>query len=242
MALNSTSFQNAIALITGGNKGIGFEVARQLGDEGLIVLIAARDKIRGEEAVRILKNENIQAKWIELDVTKQETIDNAAQQVLNDYGRLHILINNAGILLESEPTSETLMTKMRETFETNFFGVFAVTKAFLPLLKNSDKARIINVSSRMASFGKPLVAVPSRLAYRTSKAALNMMSVQFDKEFRMQNWDIKINRLARTDMNDNNKAYPPPSQAARVIVHCATLPDDGPSGKFFDSQKDEMPW
>ncbi|CAF4297650.1 unnamed protein product, partial [Adineta steineri] len=133
MALNSTSFQNAIALITGGNKGIGFEVARQLGDEGLIVLIAARDKIRGEEAVRILKNENIQAKWIELDVTKQETIDNAAQQVLNDYGRLHILINNAGILLESEPTSETLMTKMRETFETNFFGVFAVTKAFLPL-------------------------------------------------------------------------------------------------------------
>ena len=134
-------------------------------------------------------------KWVELDVTKQETIDNATQQVLNDYGRLDILINNAGIRLEGEPPSETLMVKMRETFETNFFGAFAVTKAFLPLLKNSDKARIVNVSSRMASFGKPL-AVPSRLAYSTSKAALNMMTVQFDKEFRMQNWNIKINSVS----------------------------------------------
>ncbi|CAF0995997.1 unnamed protein product [Rotaria sordida] len=174
--------------------GIGFKTGRQLGEQGLIVLIAARDKTRGEEAVRILKNENIQAKWIELDVTRQETIDNAAQQVLNDYGRLDILINNAGVRLEGEPPSQTLMTKMRETFETNFFGPFAVTKAFLPLLKNSDKARIVSVSSRMGSFGKPL-PVPSRLAYTTSKAALNMMTVQFDKEFCTQNWNIKINSV-----------------------------------------------
>ncbi|CAF3849903.1 unnamed protein product, partial [Rotaria sordida] len=214
--------------------GIGFETGRQLGEQGLIVLIAARDKTRGEEAVRILKNENIQAKWIELDVTRQETIDNAAQQVLNDYGRLDILINNAGVRLEGEPPSQTLMTKMRETFETNFFGPFAVTKAFLPLLKNSDKARTVNISSRMGSFGK-LLPVPSRLAYTTSKAALNMMTVQFDKEFRTQNWNIKINSV-----NPGN--YPPPTQAARAIVHFATLPDDGPSGAFFDSEKNQMPW
>ncbi|CAF3628048.1 unnamed protein product [Rotaria sp. Silwood1] len=194
MTLNSISFRDAIALITGGNKGIGFETARQLGEQDLTVLIAARDKTRGEEAVRMLENENIQAKWVELDVTRQETIDNAAQQVFNDYGRLDILINNAGIRLEGEPPSQTLMTKMRETFETNFFGPFAVTKAFLPLLQNSNKARIVNVSSRMASFGKPL-PVPSRLAYATSKTALNMMTVQFDREFRTQKWNIKINSV-----------------------------------------------
>ncbi|CAF3585993.1 unnamed protein product [Rotaria sp. Silwood1] len=149
MTLNSTSFRGAIALITGGNKGIGFETARQLGEQGLTVLIAARDKTRGEEAVRMLENENIQAKWVELDVTRQETIDNAAQQVFNDYGRLDILINNAGIRLEG---------------------------------------------------------------------------------------------LAKTDMNNNTEAYPSPSKAAQAIVHFATLPNDGPSGAFFDSEKNEMPW
>jgi len=141
-----------------------------------------------------LKSENIQAKWIELDVTKQEIIDNAAQQVLNDYGRLDILINNAAVHLEGELPSQTLMTKMRETFELNFFGAFAVTKAFIPLLQKSDKARIVNVSSQMASFGKPLPD-RNRLAYSTSKTALNMMTVQFEREFRTQNWNIKINSV-----------------------------------------------
>ncbi len=141
-----------------------------------------------------MKNDNIQAKWIELDVIKQETIDNAAQQVLNEYGRLDILINNAGVHLEGELPSQTLMTKIRETFEINFFGVFAVTKAFIPLLLKSDKARIVNVSSQMASFGKPLPD-RNRLAYSTSKTALNMMTVQFDREFRTQSYNIKINSV-----------------------------------------------
>ncbi len=141
-----------------------------------------------------MENENIQAKWIELDVTKQELIDNAAQQVLNDYGRLDILVNNAAVHLEGEPPSQTLMTKMRETFEINFFGAFAVTKAFIPLLQKSDKARIVNVSSQMASFGNPLPD-RNRLAYSASKTALNMMTVQFDREFCTQNWNIKINSV-----------------------------------------------
>jgi NAD(P)-dependent dehydrogenase (short-subunit alcohol dehydrogenase family) len=212
-----------------------------------------------------LENENIQAKWIELDVIKQETIDNAAQQVLNDYGRLDILINNAAVHLEGESPSQTLMSKMRETFETNFFGVFAVTKAFIPLLEKSDKGRIVNVSSRMASFGNPLPD-RNRLAYSTSKTALNMMTVQFDREFRTKNCNIKINSVnpgkysvniekklsflldvqllgfAKTDMSNHKEGYPPPSQAAGTIVYVATLPDDGPSGAFFDSEKSQLPW
>lgn len=207
----SMSFKGAIALITGANKvriscklklyfyvdflqGIGFETARQLGEQGVIILIGARDKTRGEEAARNLINENIQAKWIELDVTKQETIDNAAQQVSNDYGRLDILINNAAVHLEGESPSQTMMNKMRDTFEINFFGPFSVTKAFVPLLRNSQNGRIVNVSSQMASFGKPLPD-RNRLAYSTSKTALNMMTVQFDREFQAQNWTIKINSV-----------------------------------------------
>jgi short-subunit dehydrogenase len=92
-----------------------------------------------------LKNENIQTKWIELDAVKQEMINNEVQQVLNDYGQLGVLINNAAVYLESESPSQTLMNKMREIFETNFFGVFAVTRVFLPVLEKSDKARIVNV-------------------------------------------------------------------------------------------------
>nr|ACD54816.1 carbonyl reductase-like protein [Adineta vaga] len=246
MTSNSTSFQGSIALITGSNKGIGFSTARQLGEQGLTVLIGSRNKTRGEEAAQMLQNENIQAKWIELDVSKQETIDNAAQQILNDYGRLDILINNAGIRLEGESPSQTLINKMRETFEINFFGAFAVMKAFIPLLQKSNRARIVNVSSRAASFGKPLLPDRNALAYATSKTALNMMTFQFDREFRNKNWNIKINSispgLAKTDMNDNNENYPPPSEAARIIVHFATLPDDGPSGAFFDRDKTQMPW
>ncbi|CAF3870307.1 unnamed protein product [Adineta steineri] len=245
-----TSFKGAIALITGSNQGIGFETARQLGEQGLIVLIGARDKTRGEEAVEILHKENIEAKWIELDVTKQETIDNAVQQISADYGRLDILINNAAIHLEGESPSQTPMTKMRETFEINFFGVFAVTKAFIPLLQKSKQGRIVNVSSQMGSFGKPLPN-RNRLAYSTSKTAVNMMTIQFDMEFRTENWNIKINSVnpgrhisgpAKTHMTDNKEGYPPPTQAARAIVYVATLPDDGPSGVFFDPENNKIPW
>ncbi|CAF1413802.1 unnamed protein product [Didymodactylos carnosus] len=245
MTSTPTSYRGAIALITGGNKGIGFETARQLGELGLIVLIGARDKTRGEEAVRKLENENIQAKLIELDVTKQHTVDDAAQQVLSDYGRLDVLINNAAVYLEGESPSHTHMSKMRETFETNVFGVFAVTKAFIPLLQKSNNGRIVNVSSQMASFGKPLPD-RNRLAYSTAKTVVNMMTVQFDREFRAQNWNIKINSvnpgLAKTDMSNNKEGYPPPNEAARTIVHFATLPDDGPSGLFFGPETNLLPW
>lgn len=141
-----------------------------------------------------LENENIQAKWIELDVTKHETIYYATLRVQDEYDHLDILINNAGVYLEGESPSQTRMNKMRDTFETNFFGPFAVTQAFIPLLRKSSHGRIVNVSSRMASFGNQLPD-RNRLAYSTSKTALNMMTLQFEKEFRARKWKIKINSV-----------------------------------------------
>jgi NAD(P)-dependent dehydrogenase (short-subunit alcohol dehydrogenase family) len=144
--------------------------------------------------LRKLEEENIQAKWIELDVTKHETVYHAALKVLDEYDRLDILINNAAVYLDEEFPSQTRITKMRDTFETNFFGPFVVIQAFLPLLKKSLHGRIVNVSSRMGSFGYQLPN-RNRLAYSTSKSALNMMTLQFDKEFRAKDWNIKINSV-----------------------------------------------
>ncbi|CAF1326150.1 unnamed protein product [Didymodactylos carnosus] len=247
MVSTSTSFKNAVALITGANKGIGFETARQLGEQGIIVLIGARDQNRGEEAVKKLVNENIKAKWIELDVTKQQTVDSAAHIVEEEFGRLDILINNAAVYLEGELPSETQISKMRATFETNFFGAFIVIKAFIPLLKKSQNAGggcIVNVSSRLASFGNNVEK--TRLSYATSKAALNMMTYQFAKEFENEKSNIKINSvnpgLAKTDMNNNNDKYDSPEVAARSIVYFATLPPNGPSGSFYGRDKTQHAW
>ncbi|CAF0876171.1 unnamed protein product [Rotaria sp. Silwood1] len=240
------SFKNAIALITGANKGIGFETARQLGKQRIIVLIAARDKVRGEEAVKKLKQEKINAKFIHLDVTNQELIKKAAEQIQQEYGKLDILINNAAVHIEGEPPSKTTMEKLRQTFETNFFGVFAVTQAFIPLLQKSTVGgRIVNVSSQLASFGNNL-ADRNKLAYSTSKTALNMMTYQFAKEFANNRSTIKINSVdpgsTQTDMTGNNAKFGPVQVAADPIVYFATLPSDGPSGQFFDPKKQPHPW
>ncbi|CAF1420759.1 unnamed protein product [Adineta steineri] len=242
-----SSFKNAIALITGANKGIGFETARQLGKQGIIVLIGARDKIRGEEGVKKLKEEKINAKYILIDVTNEESIKQAAEQTQKEYGKLDILINNAAIHLEGEPPSKTSMDKLRQTFETNFFGVFAVTRAFIPLLQKSTigGGRIVNVSSQLASFGNNL-ADRNKLAYSTSKVALNMMTYQFAKEFANNKSTIKINSVdpgsTQTDMTGNNPKFGPIEAAAEPIVYFATLPSDGPSGQFFDKQKQVHAW
>ncbi|CAF4010324.1 unnamed protein product, partial [Adineta steineri] len=225
----------------------GFETARQLGKQGIFVLIGARDKIRGEEAVKKLKDEKINAKFLQIDVGNEETIRKAAEQVEQEHGKLDILINNAAIHLEGEPPSKTSMDKLRQTFETNFFGVFAVTRAFIPLLQKSTigGGRIVNVSSQLASFGNNL-ADRNKLAYSTSKTALNMMTYQFAKEFSNNKSTIKINSVdpgsTRTDMTGNYAKFDSVDAAADPIVYFATLPSDGPSGLFFDKKKQVHAW
>ncbi|CAF1539804.1 unnamed protein product [Adineta ricciae] len=194
--------EKCVALITGANKGIGFEVARQLGRKGILVLVGSRDLVKGSMAMEKLKIENIFAQLMEIDVTNQQTIDRAVARVEKEYGHLDILINNAAVQHEGEAPSETKMEKLHQTFEANFFGVFSVTKAFIPLLQKSPNgARIINVSSQLdfnfrflGSFGNHIKG-RNKLAYSCSKAALNMMTYQFAKEFQDKRMRITINSV-----------------------------------------------
>lgn len=241
-----------VALITGANKGIGFEVARQLGALGWRVLLGARDANRGTAAVEVLKAEGIDARFEQLDVTDDLSIAAAAHRIGTDPGRLDVLVNNAGALLEriarsgagqaspSKP-SATEVDIVRATYATNVFGAIAVTNALLPLLRLSSRARIINVSSRLASqtladdfcHGRSKDRYMNLLAYNSSKAALNAVTLQFAIELREAG--IKVNAAdpghTATDIN-GRLGDRPPSEAAKIIVRLALLADDGPTGVF----------
>jgi len=129
--------QKKIALVTGANKGIGLETARQLGRLGIVILLGARDRERGRRAVETLCAEGVEARPIVLDVTDQSTIEAAALWIEREFGRLDILVNNAGIFIEKQPAIHCQVENLRRTFETNFFGAFAVTKAMLPLIRKA---------------------------------------------------------------------------------------------------------
>ncbi len=238
-----------IALITGANKGIGKEIARQLGALGIIVLVGARDAQRGAEAAAELKASGANAHAITLDVTDLATIDAAAAKIENDYGRLDILVNNAGIDLDHSPSSAfTLeLADLRRTYETNVFGVFSITRAFVPLLKHSEAGRIVNMSSGLGSLTQ--ISDPNGqyagvkpLAYNSSKAALNMLTVIFAAE--LKDTPVKVNAAdpgyTATDLNQN-RGPRTVAQGATIAVHLATLPEDGPTGGYFDDSG-VVPW
>ncbi len=234
---------NKIALITGANKGIGYEVARQLGKRGMTILVGARNETLGREAAEKLKAEGVDARFVRLDVTEQTTLEHAASEIEREFGKLDVLVNNAGIADMSEattPPSQLEIGVLRRIFETNFFGAFAVTKAMLPLVRKSAAGRIVNVSSGLGSLAQNSdpgweFAQLNVLAYCASKTALNQMTVQFAKELR--GTTIKINSAdpgyTATDLN-NHGGTRTVEQGATVIVRLATLPDDGASGGFFD--------
>lgn len=233
-------------LITGANKGIGFETARQLGIKGFVVLLGSRDKERGRKAESVLKNEGINTRMVLLDVTNQNTINTAVEFIEKEYGSLDVLINNAGISLEKGAAPSLIdLSLLKDTFETNFFGVFSLTKAMLPALKKSPAGRIVNISSGLGSLtlnsnpeSKSLLA----LAYNSSKSAVNMLTVQFAKE--LKNTPIKINAACpgytATDLN-GFKGTRTVQQASVVIVRLATLDENGPTGGYFD-ETGVVPW
>lgn len=236
-----------IALITGANKGIGLEIARQLGTQGITVLIGARDEKRGSVAAEKLQAENIDAHAVQLDVTNQQSIDAAAKYIESKFGKLDILVNNAGIAIDNAPPSQLDMEILRRTYETNFFGVFAVTKAMLPLLHKSQAGRIVNISSGLGSLTQNSdpnyeYAQIKYLAYNSSKTALNAMTVQFAHE--LKDTPIKVNSAdpgyVATDINNNNGPRTV-QQGASTPVRLATLPADGPTGSFFDDNG-VVPW
>ncbi|MGA2142928.1 MAG: SDR family oxidoreductase [Brevinematales bacterium] len=234
------------ALITGANKGIGFETARRLGINGFEVLLGSRDGQRGMKAQSVLKTEGLNARFLLLDVTKQDTIDAAASFIEQEYGSLDVLVNNAGISLEKGISPSRLETAvLKETFETNFFGLFAVTRAMIPLLIKSEGGRIVNVSSGLGSLERnssPESASLLALAYNSSKTAVNAMTVQFAREFK--NTPLKINSAApgytATDLN-GFRGTRTVQQASVVIVRLATLDENGPTGGFFEDTG-PVPW
>jgi NAD(P)-dependent dehydrogenase (short-subunit alcohol dehydrogenase family) len=230
-----------IALITGANKGIGFATAGLLGGRGMTVLLGSRDAVRGQAAAESLREAGLDVHAVVLDVTDEASIEKAASWVTAEYGHLDILVNNAGIArgdFTGRP-SETTLPTLRTVFETNVFGVVAVTNAMLPLLRTSAAARIVNVSSEVGSIGSmtdpespmwPMAAVP----YPSSKAALNMVTAMYAKELRDSG--IKVNAAnpgyCATDLNGNS-GFRTAEQGAEVTVHLATLPDDGPTGLLW---------
>ena len=245
--MTANNLRGKVALVTGANKGIGLEIARQLAHQGGTVLIGARDEQRGQEAAKTLQNEGAEAHFIHLDVTDQATIDAVVQKIESEFGRLDILVNNAALALDRTPPSQLDMEILRRTYETNFFGVFAVTKALLPLLRKSEAGRIVNMSSGLGSLTQtsdpnwPFAEV-NLLAYNSSKTALNALTVQFANELRST--PIKVNAAdpgyVATDLNDH-RGYRTVQQGATAPVRLATLPADGPTGSCYD-EDGIVPW
>lgn len=238
-----------VALVTGANKGIGLQIARDLGTRGYTVLIGARDETRGNEAASKLRDEGLDARFVKLEVSDQATIDAAAAHVETEFGKLDALVNNAAIAIDSAPASEADIDTFRRTFETNVFGPFAVIKAFLPLVKKAEAGRIVNMSSGLGSLaqtGDPnwafAAAATGYPAYNTSKTAINALTVQFANELR--GTPVKINAAdpgyVATDLN-NNSGYRTVEQGATAAVRLATLDADGPSGGYFD-EDGPLPW
>lgn len=238
-----------IALITGANKGLGFESARLLGQKGFRIYIGARDQARGEKAAETLKKEGLDARFLQLDVTSDASVNDAAKKLAEQEKHLDVLINNAGIALlgKDGKASVSTMEVMKETYEVNVFGPFRVTKAFLPLLKNSKQASVVMVSSGLGSVTlhadpNSWMASVEAIAYNSSKTALNGVMIGFANEFKA--YGIKVNSVNpgynATDLNDNKGTHPP-TYGAGLIVKAAHLDSAGPTGTFVDEQQ-SCPW
>jgi NAD(P)-dependent dehydrogenase (short-subunit alcohol dehydrogenase family) len=236
-----------IALITGANKGIGKEIARQLGNLGITVIIGARDEKKGKEAEQELRSQGIDVSTLQLDVTGQTNIDAAALEIERKFGKLDILVNNAGIAIDTGKPSSIDVDTLYRTYDTNVFGPFRMIKAFLPLLLKSEAGRIVNMSSGLGSLERNSdkyweASGTKLLAYNSSKTALNALTLQFAYELRKT--AIKVNSAApgfvATDLNQH-RGTRTVEQGARAPVRLATLPADGPTGGFFD-EDGPLPW
>ena len=237
-----------IALVTGANKGIGLEIARQLARSGHRVWLGVRQVALGDAAARLLAGEGLEVGVVHLDLGRADTLPAAAERIGQANGRLDVLVNNAGITDPADgPPTEAAMTAVRRIFDTNFFGTLEVTQAMLPLLRKSSAGRIVNVSSGLGSIA--LNADPNSLfssyrlaGYNASKAALNMLTVQLAAE--LADAGIKVNAAdpgyTATDLN-GHRGTQTVAEGAVAAVRLALLPDDGPSGGFFNAVGPQ-PW
>jgi NAD(P)-dependent dehydrogenase (short-subunit alcohol dehydrogenase family) len=238
-----------IALVTGANKGIGRQIVAQLAERGMTVLLGARDPQRRAEAVEALRSAGGDVRPLALDVTDPAGVRAAAAQLETEFGRLDVLVNNAGITgARGQSPSTAEVDEVRRVFDTNVFGVLRVTNAMLPLLTRSPAPRIVNVSSSVGSLAQaadlsgPLADLPASAAYVPSKTALNSLTVQYAKE--LAKAGVLVNAACpgycATDLN-NHGGYRSAAQGAAIAVRLATLGPDGPTGGFFDDDG-PVPW
>ena len=235
---------NRVALITGANKGLGIEIARQLGRRSVTVVLGARDNTKANEAANKLKAEGIDAHAVKLDVTDEADVAALPAFFESKFGRLDILVNNAGVMLDFGGVTRATF---RQTYETNVFAPYSITEALLPLLKASPAGRIVNHSSSMGSMTlmgdpngfSPEMAAP---AYCSSKAALNMLTVTTAR--RLEGTKVKVNSAdpgwVKTDMG-TDRAPLEVADGAKTAVALALLPEDGPTGGYFHLGE-TLPW
>jgi NAD(P)-dependent dehydrogenase (short-subunit alcohol dehydrogenase family) len=245
-----TTMSTRIVLITGANKGIGYETALQLGHQGHTVVVGARSAAKAGDAVARLTRAGVKAaRPLTLDVTDQASIAEAVKHVTKELGQVDSLVNNAGIALETwgTVTSQVSLEVWRKVFDTNLFGVVAVTQAFLPLVRKGAAGRIVNLSSILGSLTlhsdprSPIYDAKSP-AYDSSKSALNQYTVHLAHELR--DTPIKVNSAhpgwVKTDLGGES-APMEVTDGAKTSVWLATLPPDGPTGGFFHMQE-RLPW
>ncbi len=246
------SDQKKVALISGANKGIGLETARQLGKLGFTVLVGARDLAKGETAVKDLKSDGVDAIAVKLDVVNPADIAAITTLIQKDFGRLDVLVNNAGVQVEPDgfgrnTVADVTTAQLEQTFATNLFAVVALTQSLLPLLKQAPAARIVNLSSILGSQtlhadpGSPIYGFKA-FAYDASKAALNSFTIHLAALLKDTN--IKVNSAhpgwVKTDMG-TDAAPMNVVDGAKTEIDLATLGADGPSGSFIH-MGETLPW
>lgn len=240
-----------VALITGANRGIGFETAKGLAALGITVILGTRDIIKGQAAAQQLKNLGFKAEAIEYDANQSQSADSVYEYIDEHYGKLDILVNNAGILQEQlmgKNNSTSVSTDvLQQTFQTNLFAVIALTQKLLPLIKKAPAGRIVNLSSILASLTlhsmpKSPIDPAKAFAYNASKTALNAYTIHLARELRDTN--IKVNSAhpgwVKTSVGGAN-APMEVEDSAKTSIQLATLNDDGASGGFFHDGE-ALPW
>ena len=240
-----TEVTKRVALVTGANRGIGLETARQLAERGFTVLLGSRDERRGRQAAERLRGNGLSVEPVRLDVASDADRRSVSRMIEERFGRLDVLVNNAGVGSANSHAATLADDELRATFETNLFAVVALTRELLPLIRKSAAGRIVNVSSQLGSLtlaaGGGFDAV-TMAAYKTSKAALNMYTLLLARELR--DTPIKVNVVhpgwVKTELGGEGAPMETPD-GAKTSVRLATLAASGPSGRFFH-MNDELPW
>lgn len=239
-----------VAFITGGNRGIGLQTALELGQQGYAVVIGARDVQKASEAVKTLRAQDIDADAVTWDAAKPESDEAVEQYFAQRYGRLDVLVNNAGVKHEDlggQSAKTVSQEALKATFDTNLFAVVRLTQRLVPLLEKSKAGRIVNLSSILGSLGthqapNSPISRSQPFAYVASKVALNAFTVLLAEQLKGTN--VKVNSAhpgwVKTELGGEH-APMEVEDSAKTSVFLATLPDDGPTGRFF-FEKNQLPW